>query len=65
MKKALFTILILSSLVVLSFQFKPVKRIVNAIKSSAERPSLINKDSVTIQSRVNIPKGYKRVVYSR
>lgn len=65
MKKALFTILILSSLVVLSFQFKPVKRIVNTIKSSAERPSLINKDSLTIQSRVNIPEGYKRVVYSR
>ncbi|WP_047551174.1 DUF4846 domain-containing protein [Psychroserpens sp. Hel_I_66] len=63
MKKLLLTILILTSLVVLAFQFKPVKRVVNTVRASIETPSLIDKDSLTITSRVNIPDGYKRVSY--
>ncbi|TXE18772.1 hypothetical protein ES692_04785 [Psychroserpens burtonensis] len=64
MKKVLLNILILSSLVVLAFQFKPVKQVVNAVNTS-ERTSLVDKDSLTIQSRVNVPEGYKRVVYAK
>jgi hypothetical protein len=63
MKKLLLIICILASLVVLAFQFKPVKKVVNTVKASIETPSLINKDSLTIASRVNIPEGYKRVNY--
>ncbi|WP_179321261.1 DUF4846 domain-containing protein [Winogradskyella helgolandensis] len=64
MKKVLLAILILTSLAVLAFQFRPVKKVVNIVKSSIETPSLINKDSLTIASRVNIPEGYKRVNYT-
>ncbi|MEH6537931.1 MAG: DUF4846 domain-containing protein [Psychroserpens sp.] len=63
MKKIVLTLLILSSLVVLAFQLKPVKKVVNSVRASVEAPSLINKDSLTIKSRVNVPEGYKRVVY--
>ena len=63
MKKVLLAILILTSLAVLAFKFKPVKKVVSIVKSSIETPSLINKDSLTIASRVNIPEGYKRVNY--
>jgi hypothetical protein len=65
MKKVLFIILIFTSLVVLVFQFKPVKKGVRIFKASIEIPNLIDKDSLTIQSRVNPPDGYKRVVYSK
>lgn len=64
MKKVLLAILILTSLAVLAFQFRPVKKVVSIVKSSIETPSLINKDSLTIASRVNIPEGYKRVNYT-
>ncbi|WP_179333389.1 DUF4846 domain-containing protein [Winogradskyella costae] len=64
MKKVLLAILILTSLAVLAFQFKPVKKVVSIVISSIETPSLINKDSLTIASRVNIPEGYKRVNYT-
>ena len=64
MKKILLIICILASLVVLAFQFKPVKKAVAIAKASIETPSLINKDSSTIKTRVNLPEGYKRVSYS-
>jgi hypothetical protein len=63
MKKLLLIICILGSLVVLAFQFKPVKKVINTVKASIDTPNLINKDSLTIASRVNIPHGYKRVRY--
>nr|WP_321245747.1 DUF4846 domain-containing protein [uncultured Psychroserpens sp.] len=65
MKKILLIICILASLVVLAFQFKPVKKAVAIAKASIETPSLINKDSLTIKTRVNFPDGYKRVGYSK
>ncbi|MBU2927520.1 DUF4846 domain-containing protein [Winogradskyella psychrotolerans] len=65
MKKVLLAILILTSLAVLAFQFRPVKKVVSIVKSSIETPSLINKDSLTIASRVNMPDGYKRVNYAK
>ncbi|OUS03430.1 hypothetical protein A9Q86_00525 [Flavobacteriales bacterium 33_180_T64] len=64
MKKILLTILVLSSLVVLAFQFKPVKKVVQTVTASIETPSLINKDSLTIASRVNTPEGYERIAYT-
>ncbi|WP_040281328.1 DUF4846 domain-containing protein [Psychroserpens damuponensis] len=64
MKKVLLITLILTSLVVLAFQFKPVKKVVNTVKATIDTPSLIDKDSLTIHSRVNSPEGYKRVSYN-
>ncbi len=65
MRKFLLTICILASLVALAFQLKPVKRVAHTFKASLETPSLINKDSLTIRSRVNVPEGYKRVTYTK
>ena len=64
MKKFLLILLILTSLVVLAFQFQPVKQTVKIISASIKPVTLINKDSLTIKARVNVPKGYKRVGYS-
>jgi hypothetical protein len=63
MRKIVIILLVLTSLGFLAFQLKSVKKVVNIVTSSIETPSLINKDSVTIMSRVKIPKGYKRVAY--
>ncbi|MDG5492840.1 DUF4846 domain-containing protein [Psychroserpens sp. SPM9] len=63
MKKVLLIILILTSLVVLAVQLKPVKKAVHTVVASNETPSLVNSDSLTITSRVNTPIGYKRVAY--
>ncbi|MGB6268233.1 MAG: DUF4846 domain-containing protein [Olleya sp.] len=66
MKKLLISLLILTSIVAVAYQFKPVKQHVdatlNAVKS---KDDLINKDSLTIKSRVKLPEGYKRVVYKK
>lgn len=64
MKKVILVLFIGASLVVLALQFKPVKKAVRIVKSSIETPSLINKDSLTIASRVNVPDGYIRVNYT-
>ncbi|XMO87282.1 DUF4846 domain-containing protein [Algibacter sp. AS12] len=45
--------------------FKPVKKTIKTFASALKKPSLINKDSLTIKSRVNIPYGYKRVHYPK
>lgn len=66
MKKILLVLIILIAVVTLVFQFKPVKEIVNYVsKSVVSITSLISKDSLTINSRVEIPKGYKRVNYPK
>jgi len=64
MKKVLF-ILFIIVLVFVAFKFKPVERAYDTVKAVIETPSLINKDSLTIKSRVNIPLGYKRVKYPK
>lgn len=65
MKKILL-VLILLIVVGLAFQFKPIKETVNYVsKSVVSKTSLISKDSLTISSRVKIPIGYKRIVYSK
>lgn len=63
MKRVLLTLLLLVAIVFLAFQLKPVKKAVSTVVAIIETPSLINKDSLTIESRVNIPEGYKRVDY--
>lgn len=63
MKKLLLVLLALAAVIILAFQLKPVENVVNKVVAYAETPSLINKDSLTIQSRVNLPSGYTRVTY--
>lgn len=63
MKNSLRIVLLLVLLLVLFIQFKPAKNTIKTIAATIEAPSLINKDSLTIKSRVKTPKGYKRVKY--
>ncbi|MCK8481240.1 DUF4846 domain-containing protein [Psychroserpens algicola] len=63
MKKIVLTFLVLISLIVLAFQFKPVKQIAHHVVASIEPQNLVAKDSLTIKSRVKIPEGYQRVAY--
>ncbi|GAA4240648.1 DUF4846 domain-containing protein [Winogradskyella damuponensis] len=65
MKKVILILFVLASLAVLAFQFQPVKKAVTIVTSSIETPSLVNRDSLTIASRVNLPEGYKRVAYKK
>ena len=46
-------------------QLNPVKKSIAIVEASITTPSLINKDSVTIKSRVEIPDTYKRVNYPK
>ncbi|WP_262732111.1 DUF4846 domain-containing protein [Gaetbulibacter sp. NE] len=65
MKKILLIILALVVVGAFAYQFKPVKKSVEIISSAIKTPDLVNKDSLTIQSRVNIPRGFKRVEYAK
>jgi hypothetical protein len=63
--KKLILLLFIIGLVFVAFQFKPVEKAYDIVKAVIETPSLINEDSLTIKSRVNIPEGYKRVEYPK
>ncbi|WP_298554849.1 DUF4846 domain-containing protein [uncultured Algibacter sp.] len=63
MKNAFRILVLLVLLLVLFIQFKPTENSIKTIATRISTPSLINKDSLTIKSRINLPKGYKRVVY--
>ena len=63
MKKGLLFLLLFFTIIVLAFQLIPLKKAAETVSTIIETPSLINKDSLTIKSRVNIPEGYKRVDY--
>jgi len=66
MKKTLLILILLITVVALAFQFKTVKETVNYVSKAVNtNESLINKDSLTISSRVKIPNGYKRVIYPK
>lgn len=65
MKKIILSLFILTIGAVAFVKFKPVKHTVNAITSTINPSSLLNKDSVTIKTRVNVPNGYKRVAYPK
>ena len=62
MKKGIFILILFVVIGLIAFNVKPVKHIVAAVVT---KPSLLNKDSLTIKSRVNTPEGYKRVTYSK
>lgn len=62
MKKIIVIICVLTTVLVLAFQFKPVNNVVNAFVA---KESLIDRDSVTIKTRVNLPEGFKRVNYDK
>ncbi|MBO6605918.1 DUF4846 domain-containing protein [Psychroserpens sp.] len=63
MKKALPLLLSITLIAILIVQLQPVKQAVVMVKGSITKPNLINKDSLTIKSRVNLPEGYSRVNY--
>ncbi len=60
MKKLLFLV-ILSVFVFVAFQFKPVEQVAKAIIT---KPSYINKDGLSVKSRVKLPEGFTREVYT-
>ena len=65
MKRLLALILILAVCGVIIFQLKHVKSTAKSLVAALETPSLLNRDSLTIKTRVNFPKGYKRVAYPK
>lgn len=64
MKKILLFFL-LFILIILMLQLRPVKAVNDIVVAIIEIPNLINKDSLTIQTRVNAPKSYERVSYNK
>ena len=67
MKNLLLIIATLITLIILSagaVQYKSVENTIGSGIESIEISNLINKDNLTILSRVNAPKGYKRVNYT-
>lgn len=64
MKKVFLLLLLLITVLVLAFKIKPTENVVDTVAAILETPSLINKDSLTIKSRVNVPVGYNRVTYA-
>ena len=65
MKKGLLIFLSLIIIVLVAFQLKPIKEVVETANAIIETPSLINKDSLTISSRVDVPLGFQRVDYAK
>ncbi len=66
MKKSLAVLLGIILLGMVIYQITPVKKTVKTVASAViNTPELLNKDGATIKSRVNVPKGYKRVVYPK
>lgn len=65
MKKGLLILLLCIGTIVLALQLKPIKKAADKAVSIIETPTLINKDGVTIKSRVDVPKNYKRVDYKK
>ncbi|WP_369997434.1 DUF4846 domain-containing protein [Winogradskyella sp.] len=65
MKKVFLLLLLLITVLVLAFKIKPTENVVDTVAAIVETPSLINKDSLTINSRVNTPNGYNRVTYPK
>ncbi|MFP4845251.1 DUF4846 domain-containing protein [Winogradskyella sp. PE311] len=61
MKKGLLLLFLILVISLIAFQLKPVKKAVDRVEAIIKTSSLINKDSLTIKSRVNFPKGYKRI----
>ncbi|WP_296313523.1 DUF4846 domain-containing protein [Winogradskyella sp. UBA3174] len=65
MKKVLLFLFLIIAFIVLAFQLKPLTKVANSGAAIVETSSLINKDSLTIKSRVNVPENYKRTAYKK
>lgn len=66
MKKHLIFLTSIILVLAIAYQFKPIKETVNNVsKAVIFKADLINKESLTISSRVRVPKGYKRVNYPK
>ena len=63
--KKLFLFVIIFLLVLVAYQYEPVKRAAEMVITSSTPSNLINKEGTTIATRVNIPKGFKRVDYPK
>ncbi|MDD7886646.1 DUF4846 domain-containing protein [Flavivirga sp. 57AJ16] len=63
--KRLLVLIFAVIIVAIMLQIKPVKSKAKRLVASLEAPNLLNKDSLTIKTRVNLPKGYKRVAYPK
>ncbi|TXG38721.1 DUF4846 domain-containing protein [Seonamhaeicola maritimus] len=63
MRKLILTLSILALVVFAALQIKPVKRTANAIITTVKPIDLLNKNGLTIKSRVEVPEGYKRIEY--
>lgn len=64
MKKGLLVLLLIVTVVFFAFQMQPKINTVETATAIIETSSLINKDSLKISTRVNLPHGYKRVEYT-
>lgn len=64
MKKGLLVLLLIVTVVFFAFQMQPKINTVETATAIIESSSLINKDSLKISTRVNVPHGYKRVEYT-
>lgn len=65
MRKIVLLLVLIGGTLLVSYMCKPVKIGTNLTGHVVEARSLINKDSLTIKSRVNVPEGYKRVTYTK
>jgi len=61
MKKLLILFLILTCFGVIAYQFKPIKHLANAVVVT---PSYIDEGGITIETRVLLPEGFKRVKHA-
>ncbi len=65
MKRALLLIAIVFVIALVLYQIEPVKQTTNNLIASTTTVSLLDRDSLTIKSRVNLPEGYKRAIYPK
>ncbi len=66
MSRFLFTLIVVVVMVAYTVQSKSLEKITTTTATKLDdAPSLINKDRLTIFTRVNVPRGYKRVSYPK
>ncbi|WP_299129027.1 DUF4846 domain-containing protein [uncultured Winogradskyella sp.] len=65
MKNRVLVLLSLTAIALIAFQFKPLNTMANTVQGLIETPSLINKESLSIKTRVNVPEGYQRASYPK
>lgn len=66
MSKVLSTVIIICILAAYTVQSRSLKKMTHTVVTKLnDSPNLINKDSLTIFTRVNVPEGYQRVSYPK